>query len=393
MMRTAGIAFLLAWLFAIRPGGARADGGDSTSFAASLREGFHYRIEALAFGTLLDLKQSRFNPNNIFGFPRYQAEIDARPDFDLELDRVRLAVKPRLELRRRWFEEGSRAGTAQNIDSSYVHEWQARLRVAGGLYLSYGRENLQWGPSYLISPSNPFHRGNGQNNPRLEEPGLDYARAVWIPGYRWALSLIANTGEGRLTTNRPFERRYAVKTDYTGHGRYATLILSQREDGGRLRAGAFAGWSASDALLLHAEGDVEGGIDQGKILTGAAYTFPPGSFAVVEYFHDGTGCRYPKIWQCYNPFEGGSDVSEVLVRRDYLMLQFTHPRLREDIHVSVRWIHNMDDASDRLIGIYEHDIDDRFQLFAVGGIDRGRDRDEFGSVASGAAMAGVRWVH
>ncbi len=392
MRRAAGIALLLACILSAAPRGARGEGEDSTSFARTVREGFHYRVETLAYGTLLDLKRSRFNPNNLFGYPRYQAEIDVRPDLDLELRRVRLSVKPRAELHRRWFEEGRKKGTAQNADSAYIHEWRAQLRVADVLFVSYGRENLQWGPSYLISPSNPFHRGKGQNNPRMEEPGLEYARATWIPGYRWSFSLIANTGKGRLATNHLFERRYALKTDYTGQGKYASLILSATEDEQRLRGGAFAGWSASDALLLHAEGDLEGDIDQGKILAGASYTFPPGSFAVIEYFHDGTGCRYQKLWRCYDPFEGGADASDVLVRRDYFLVQFTHPDLYDRIHVTARWIHDLSGGSDRLIGIYEHDVGDRFQIFAVGGFDRGQEWDEFGSIASGAAMVGVSWV-
>jgi hypothetical protein len=32
----------------------------------------------------------------------------------------------------------------------------ARLRLTECLFVSYGRENLQWGPSALFSPSNPF---------------------------------------------------------------------------------------------------------------------------------------------------------------------------------------------------------------------------------------------
>jgi hypothetical protein len=46
------------------------------------------------------------------------------------------------------------------------------------LYLSYGRENLQWGPSYLFSPSNPFFHDNGRSNPKKEIPGMDFARLV-----------------------------------------------------------------------------------------------------------------------------------------------------------------------------------------------------------------------
>ena len=32
----------------------------------------------------------------------------------------------------------------------FVNEWLLRLRLYEGCFLSYGRENLQWGPAYLF---------------------------------------------------------------------------------------------------------------------------------------------------------------------------------------------------------------------------------------------------
>jgi hypothetical protein len=371
--------------------------GDATqagppSLARELREGFRYRIETLAYGSFLDLKQSRLNPKNLFGLPRYQAEFDLRPDFGLELRRLRLDLRPRYELRRSWFEDGRKKGTHRDGDSLYVNEWLARLRVGEGFFVSYGRENLQWGPSYLVSPSNPFQRGNGQNNPFAELPGFDLARATWIPDTRWSVSAIANTGEGRLQSAGNFERRYAVKTDYTGQGKYASLVLSMQKKEQTLRAGGFAGWSASDAILLHAEGSVADEIDCAAFLLGGVYTFRPGSFVVLEYFHDGEGCGDGAIWDCYRSRGTGFGASDLLIRRNYAMAQFTHPRLFERALLTALWIHDLDDGSDRAIMIYEHELGAAFRLFGVAGLDRGRDSDEFGSIATMAGMAGVRWV-
>ena len=75
----------------------------------------------------------------------------------------------------------------------FVNEWFFRYRLTDRFFASYGRENLQWGPSFLISPSNPFIERNGKNNPYLEVPGLDYAKINWIVDSSWSAQLIANT--------------------------------------------------------------------------------------------------------------------------------------------------------------------------------------------------------
>ena len=137
------------------------------------------------------------------------------------------------------------------------------------LFVSYGRENLQWGPSFLFSPSNPFFQDNGRRNTYLEVPGMDFGRLVWMPASVWSLSFIANTDEGLNKTTGPgaflssappppFERTYTIKADYTGREAYASLILSRRADDENL-LGFYGGWTVSDAVLLYTEGVVSQG--------------------------------------------------------------------------------------------------------------------------------------
>ncbi len=362
----------------------------SAAAAEGFRDRLEYRVETLALGTYLDLRESSMNPGNLLALPRYQAGLDLRPDLALDLGRIGLSVRPRLELRNRWYEEGARAGTRDWADSAYVNEWRIEARLGRGLYLSYGRENLQWGPSYLISPSNPFNRGNGEMNPRTEEPGLDYAWATWIADRRWTFSAIANTDEGRLQARREFSRGYAFKTDCTGERWYASLILSTDEEDERLAKSGFAGWNLSDAVLVHGEWRIGGVRREPAYLLGGSYTFGGGSFLVAEFFHDRSGCLEERIWDCY--IKGGADMADILVRRNYVMLQWTDPELIDSVHLTFRWIRGLDDHSDRMIGIYEHEIGERTMLFATGGRDMGATWDEFGSIASGAVMAGVSVV-
>lgn len=364
--------------------------GGSTAAAEGFLSGFGCRAEALALGTYLDLRESAMNPGNLMELPRWQAGIDLRPNLRFERGPIRLEFDPRLELRGRWFEDGMLRGTREWADSAYVNEWIGEARVAPGLFVSYGRENLQWGPSYLISPSNPFYRGNGQNNPRTEEPGLDYARAVWIAGRRWTFSAIANMDEGRLDSRREFERGYAFKTDFTGERWHASWILSGNEGDRRVAKTGFASWNLSDAVLVHGEWRIGGTRKEPAYLAGGSYTFEGGSFIVAEHFHDGAGCDAARIWDCF--IKGGADTADLLLRRNYAMVQWTDPELMDRVNLTIRWIRGLDDHSDRIIGIYEQGIGDRFTLFATGGRDLGATWDEFGSLASGAVMAGMSVV-
>ena len=136
----------------------------------------------------------------------------------------------------------------------YVNEWLVRLKARDNLFVSYGRENLQWGPSFLFSPSNPFFQDNGRSNPFLEVPGMDFARVVWIPHSLWTASFIVNMDEGRNTLlgPDPFEKIYALKIDYTGRENYASIILSQKDY--KKSMGFFGGWTVSDAFLVYGEG-------------------------------------------------------------------------------------------------------------------------------------------
>ncbi len=362
------------------------------SILSEAQAGFSVRGRVLGYGTFIDLRPSALNPGNMLGYPRYRASLDLRPDLDWAMRRLELSISPRGELRWQRFEDGWLQGTSDSTDSLYVNAWRARLRLGETVLLSYGRENLQWGPSYLLSPSNPFSRSNGQSNPRIEEPGMEYARAVWIPARRAAFTFLANTGQGRLETFREFSRRYALKADYTGNGKYAAAIVSIAEDDEvHVTKGGYAGWTLSDAALLHVEASVRRGLDEGALLIGGTYTFSGGGFAVVEVFHDGTGCDADRIENCFLPPAGTSDPADVLWRRNYLMLQLTHPRFRDRVHLTARWTHDLDDGSSRAIGIYEHELGAGFQVFATAAADLGRTSDEFGSVIATAIMGGVGW--
>ena len=361
---------------------------------AEISRGFSSRISLLGFGIAAQPVESGLNPNNILHIPRYQLELDLRPDLALNFRQLELSVKPRFELRWRKWEDGIPQGDSTTDVPVFVQEWLARYRLTNQLFVSYGRENLQWGPSYLLSPSNPFNRDNGQNNPRLEVPGLDYGRVVWIPSSHWTASFIANTDRGRQDLIQDFNKTYAIKLDYTVEKKYFSLIPSSQE-GGKSRIGFFGGWTVSDALLLHIEGSIPPDeIGDTAILVGGAYTLELGPTIAVEFYHDGEGCRQEDIALCFRPvFLNTKPPADTLIRQNYLLVQYAHSRVWDTtFNFTLRWIRDLDDDSDRIIGIFEYDLSDHTQLFVIGNFGSGTKNTEFGGLLHYSVMAGVRYT-
>ena len=357
------------------------------SLGEQIEESVYFRFYTQGFGRWIDVRPSPLNPQNFLGIPSRQLGLDLRPDVEVDAWRFELSAKPRLELRWERFDGG-----AEERDASFfVNEWLARLRVADPLFVSYGRRNLQWGPSYLLSPSNPFNANNGESNPRIEVPGLDYAEALWIPGRLWSVQAIANTNRGRLDPRLAFSRTYALKADANGHRVYASAVGSYREENEAFRVGGYAGWTVSDAVMLYVEGSSPEVLQEGDVLVGGVYTFEGGPFAAAELYHHGRGCVEDPIDQCFFP-HGASDPAELLFRKNYALLQFTYPRAFDAAQITARWTVGLDDGSSRLVGIWEHELTDRFAVFAIGSADLGEAGDEFRSVVGGSVMAGVSFV-
>lgn len=370
-----------------------------------LKRGFYSRIYILGFGIAQDPKPSNLNPDNILGLPRYQAVLNPRIDLNLDYRRLQLGVKPRYLLNWQRWEDGRLEGQESTGQRVFVNEWFARYRLTDELLVSYGRENLQWGPSVILSSSNPFNRENGRNNTRIEVPGLDYARVVWIPSLSWSVSAIVNTDEGRLNSAQgfglnqsgffnqsaqgaDFNPSYAVKIDYTGEGRYASLIPSYREHEG-YQVGFFAGWNVSDALLLYGEGNISEH-DDFKIQAGASYTLEAGPTLNLEYYHNNNGCLEERIEQCFLLNKINPD--DILFRQDYLMLQYTDTRVWSDLNLNLRVVHNLNDSSTRLIGIFEYEVGDHTQLYLTANGFTGNGASEYGSLLRYSIFAGIGYT-
>jgi len=404
-----------------------------------MKEGFSFTFRTLGYGKAIEPSDSTQNPNNDFlTIPSYTLNLNLRPDVSLNFRRSTLVAKPRLNLTWESWEKGSREGDTDTDDDWFINEWLASLNVVNGLFVSYGREDIQWGPSALLSPSNPFFWYNGQGNPKEDLPGMDFARLVWVANTSWTASLLANLGRGRAIFPYGFEKTYALKIDYTTYKKYFSLIGSYQENN-RGTLGGYGGWWVSDAMLLYAESSVSKGTNvlypekdaaapfgiqmtptkdddnspEGLILLGGSYTLESGANFTLDYLFNSSGYSDDEADRYYTLRDGAADVFFLpepdhslskmtliqtldprlrLLRRNYLMLQYYQVEIWDVLNLIFRYTYNIDDSSSQFVPIIEYDIGDYFQIFIVGDQRFGSKDAEFRSVLDYSYMLGVEFT-
>jgi hypothetical protein len=373
-------------------------GEPPATLADELRAGFFSRINVFGFALYQQPADTFVNLINILSLPRTQEELDVRPDFNLKWRQFEIDLKPRFQWSQRRTVYADLLQFDTHQDRAYLNEGSVRYRLNDRLVLSYGRENLQWGPSALLSPSNPFNASNGRNNPNLELPGLDYARAVYVASPTLTISLIANTGRGRLDPVNRYRKAAAAKVDYTGDGYFYSLVVSHAQGEGN-RIGGFAGWDVTDAFSVHAEGsagDNPEGIFANKhgtaMLAGATYTFERGATLSAEYFRRDDGCTGLPVQICLVARGALVDPVRPLVRSRYAMLQYADTKVWGKLNLAVRMVRNLDDQSSQLLANIEFELGDHWQLYAVPTLYRGSRGSEFGSLLHKSLFVGASYT-
>lgn len=404
-----------------------------------IKDGFSYTFRTLGYGTINDPSDSSQNPNNDFlNIPRYTLNLDLRPDVSFNFRRLTLVAKPRLDLSWKRWETSLQNDNTDTDDDWYINEWLVGLNPFNGLFASYGREILLWGPSRMVSPSNPFFPYNGQTNPKIQLPGMDFARLIWVASGSWTASFIANLGAGRMDFPYGFESTYAFKIDYTGKKKYASLIGSYREDD-RGRLGAYGGWWATDALLFYAEGSISRGTEalypqidptdpfgiemlsvkdddsslEGLLTAGCSYTMESGATFTLEYFFNSPGynddeaelyetlrTRAADAFYSPEPLQNLSQMTlkQTLypnlrfLRRNYITFQYYQVEIRDVLDLMLRYTYNIDDSSSMLIPVVQYDIGNNLQVFLVGNQHFGSKNSEFRSLIDYSYMIGLEFT-
>jgi hypothetical protein len=435
------IIFLFIAVWGWWPQVADADdaGETKSSITQKFKEGFSADLRILTYGIVQEPAKSSQNPdNNFLQIPHYTANLEIRPDFRLDLNFLELMAKPRAKLEFRIWEEGLLSGDTQWKADSYVNEWLVRVKARENLFVSYGRENLQWGPSFLFSPSNPFFRDNGRSNPYVEVQGMEFGRLVFIPHSLWTMSFIVNTDEGRniLLGPDPFEKTYAFKVDYTGREYYASLIFSQKDY--KKTLGFFGGWTISDAVLLYGEGSLAQesnalyaqkdmsplGASMQKIhqddpdikpiiLIGSSYTLETSGTFSLEYAHNAPGYNSDEAEIYYALRRSGATAFNLggmagalglmtlgqtinpglrFLRKNYAMLQYSQSNIKNKIDLTLRWTQNLDDGSGQFLTLVSYSLGNHLELFSSGIVNAGAENTEFSSILNYQLMFGLKYT-
>lgn len=320
---------------------------------------------------------SRNPGNTVFRLPRYTGVLELRQEMSLSFRNFELNLKPRLS--QAWTKvefDNDQEETDQDTDL-FMNEFLIRFMVTNQLFVSYGRENLQWGPGWLFSPSNPFFSDNGRSNPKIEIAGMDFARLVYLPNMTWTVSLISNLDEGRqeLARNEEFNKKHAIKLDFTGQETYAGLILTYEEEG-ETSLGLYGGWTFNDATLLYtdmslSENDNPSDSCRSAILIGGSYTLEAGPTLTLEYGHQE---NFPTF-----------------STRDNLMLQYSHNNIRDILNITLVLTTNLNDHSSQFTANAEYLANDHIQLFLYTTTSFGEEGDEFGSTLDYRVMTGLEY--
>ncbi|OPY79967.1 MAG: hypothetical protein A4E64_00249 [Syntrophorhabdus sp. PtaU1.Bin058] len=437
------LSMVVSWWWPERAAAAAKDTCDTNPAAIgkALAERFSMDFRTLAYGTIQEPADSTQNPSNsLLAIPRYLADLEMRPDLRLNLDLLDLSVKPRMKLEHRTWQGGVPSGQSAWDDDWYVNEWLARWKAHEELFISYGRENLQWGPSFLFSPSNPFFQDNGRRNPYLEVAGTDFGRLVWVPEGLWTISFIVNTDEGRMKIAGPdpFKKTYALKIDYTDRENYGSVILSHREDSWN-SLGYFGGLVVTDAILLYSEGAVTQGSRalysvknnsspfmfsmqqpygnsnalKPVFLFGGSYTFETKGTFTTEYAYNGIGYSDAEADRYYylrrkasDAINSGGRLSALsqmtlgqtvntglrFLRRNYILLQYNQTNIRNKMDITLRWTQNLDDGSCQFTSIVSYFLNNHLELFSVGVLNGGNRNTEFGSILDYQWMIGLKYT-
>lgn len=370
-------------------------------------------------------RNSQFNPDNtIYRFYDSAQQLELRPELRYSNGGFSLDLSPRLTLER---EHGRSGGQSWTERSDWARLRYVRLQFASGQHsLRAGRYVNLWGPSVLLSPSNPFHLDSGQTSPQFELPARDYVEYSRTLDDRFNLGALVNIGPGDQTDEQ-FHRLSALKTDYTGDVLSQSLLLSWQSD--RLAIGAYGQWTPSDSWVLYWDGEMRQGrilfaYPQGNhlgpddsrdwnssMLLGASYSFQDGTTLSLEGYHNGSGLSDDEREQVFELQRGAlealadptkvaaamqtltavAEIPFVRMGRNYAMLRGQRSNLWDRVDLSLLQVRNLDDDSRQTTLKIDWYANDSLQLFVYWSDFHGDAQSEYGRFIDCQLTMGFRW--
>lgn len=402
--------------------------------------GFTYTVNTLVFGEAQYPANSTQNPDNAFlNLYRYSTDLEIRPDLFLEKPSFSAVFKPRFVSSYRWWEDGVAHGNTDPLNRAFVNEWRVQTKTMSPLFLSFGKEKMLWGPSFLASPSNIIFKDTEKVNPLAEVEGKYLAKMLYVPNAAVTVSMIVETQKDENDRGERLKPLQAMKADLLGGNYQVSAIVYHRQDD-RVHLGSFGQWTASDALLLYYDGIVARGTDalypvqdaanplggafvkqydgSGRLfptaIAGGAYTFLSGSTLSMEFLYNGQGYTDAEAQAYYrlrrnaseHLFDGGAlsglsqqtlgeafGTGSPFLRRYYLMGQFQVREIANVLDLIVRYTHSLEEHAGQVSTILEWQLSDRIRFFNLNtfGVDSKGDT-EYNALFSKSIMAGIE-VH
>jgi hypothetical protein len=224
-------------------------------------DGFSSNVRALLFTDAQYPAHSSQNPDNAFlHLYRSSGTAELRPDLFYDSPVVNAMFKPRFTSSSFWWEDGIAKGERDNLTKAFVNEWRVQAKPLSSLFVSFGKEKLLWGPSFLASPSNILFKDTEKINPKIEVEGKYMARVMYLPSAAVTITGLSETQRDDTLVQGNDNPIRAVKADWVGSNAALSFIgYFKRDD--RFRFGSYGQWTASDAVLLYYDGIVTRGTD------------------------------------------------------------------------------------------------------------------------------------
>ena len=407
-MKLPGAALLI--LFGISAVRASAEAADWHS---------RWYATAYAYPGITELcKDSLLNPDNqIARLPEQSQRAELRFDFKAEHDKLHLSLRPIL----RW-QKNSNAFSDETRHEAYLSQGRLRWSLAEAWNLSAGREVMTWGAGQFRSPSNPFYFDNGRSDPLRELSGLDAMKLSWTPDTRHSLSVgyIVSSGhdDGAIDNWQDTWILRATQRE----SNWAGGIALAKKAGQQVFVGIDGQYTLNDAVLLYVEvgssthlAALQSPVDAAQpfyidtesarhtnALIGASYTFENGQSLGLEYLHQGHGFTAAEEAAYFNRAasatlpSGANTLSMALayapplLGRDYLYLLWQNNILESDGYWRLMWARSLTDHGSQFSGYAEWTLGRRLSAFVLGIKPLGDARQEFSSLISSMAMAGIK---
>lgn len=366
---------------------------------------------AYAYADRMEVRSdSETNPGNrIARLAENQNNIEARFNLKAENTILRFTARPVVAMR-----DAHNAFDDELHQEAYLSQWQLKMKAAGNVNLTAGREVLNWGAAQFRSPSSPFYFDNGRSNPMRELSGIDLLKVALTTKDQGSAQLVRVLGLGHASPEpNPWSDSWLVKYDRHGTEWAAGLVaVTPRNHAAFL--GAHGQFTLSDALLAY--GELSSSTELNTLtspadlarpysvtpessrqlteLLGLAYTLEGGQSLNAEYLHDGHGFHAAEAEAYFKRAETqpalALGLAPRLLGRDYLHLVWQGNPMDSSNYWRLMYTHGLTDGGNELGGYGEYSLNPHLIVFLLGVLPIGSARQEFSSLFRYSVTAGLK---